>query len=162
MAANAKQMMGLKNCPTVNMAAERGPGPSTDSPLSPPPGHTLLDESELGEFVDDYTVVCVDVFSMPQSGTGVSVEAVDPVFQTEMIEMLKQTGRPCVVCGIHLKSLRGNEFSHYKRMAQARIVRAACSLVYRWCVLRNGIGPHWRAARAYVRGALAFARAVQL
>lgn len=30
---------------------------------------------------------------MPQSGTGVSVEAVDPVFQTKMMEMLKQTGR---------------------------------------------------------------------
>src|SRR5580698_7754121 len=36
----------------------------------------------LGEFVDDYTVRVVDVFAMPQSGTGVSVEAVDPVFQT--------------------------------------------------------------------------------
>ena len=36
----------------------------------------------LGEFVDDYTVKVVDVFSMPQSGTGVSVEAVDPVYQT--------------------------------------------------------------------------------
>ena len=35
----------------------------------------------LGEFVDDYTVRVVDVFAMPQSGTGVSVEAVDPVFQ---------------------------------------------------------------------------------
>ena len=35
----------------------------------------------LGQFVDDYTVKVVDVFAMPQSGTGVSVEAVDPVFQ---------------------------------------------------------------------------------
>ena len=35
------------------------------------------------------------------------------------------TGRPLVIVGLHLKSLRGNEFSHYKRMAQARIVRAA-------------------------------------
>mgnify|MGYP003684333285 CR=1 FL=1 len=43
----------------------------------------------LGEFVDDYTVKCVDVFAMPQSGTGVSVEAVDPVFQTKMLDMLK-------------------------------------------------------------------------
>ena len=34
----------------------------------------------LGQFVDDYTVKVVDVFAMPQSGTGVSVEAVDPVF----------------------------------------------------------------------------------
>ena len=35
---------------------------------------------KLGEFVDDYTIKVVDVFAMPQSGTGVSVEAVDPVF----------------------------------------------------------------------------------
>lgn len=47
----------------------------------------------LGEFVDDYTVTVIDVFAMPQSGTGVSVEAVDPVFQTKMLDMLKQTGR---------------------------------------------------------------------
>jgi len=36
---------------------------------------------------------------MPQSGTGVSVEAVDPVFQTKMHDMLKQTGRPEIVVG---------------------------------------------------------------
>jgi len=53
----------------------------------------------LGQFVDDYTVNCVDVFAMPQNGTGVSVEAVDPVFQTDMLEMLKQTGRPEMVVG---------------------------------------------------------------
>ncbi|CAK4082458.1 unnamed protein product [Aphanomyces euteiches] len=53
----------------------------------------------LGEFVDDYTVVCLDVFAMPQSGTGVSVEAVDPVFQTKMLDMLKQTGRAEMVVG---------------------------------------------------------------
>ena len=47
----------------------------------------------LGEFVDEFTVKVVDVFAMPQSGTGVSVEAVDPVFQTKMLDMLKQTGR---------------------------------------------------------------------
>ena len=47
----------------------------------------------LGVFVDDYTVRVVDVFAMPQSGTGVSVEAVDPVFQKTMMDMLKQTGR---------------------------------------------------------------------
>ena len=47
----------------------------------------------LGEFIDDYTVSVIDVFAMPQSGTGVSVEAVDPVFQTKMMDMLKQTGR---------------------------------------------------------------------
>merc|ERR1719162_1198484 len=53
----------------------------------------------VGEFVDDYMVVVTDVFAMPQSGTGVSVEAVDPVFQTRMLDMLKQTGRPEMVVG---------------------------------------------------------------
>jgi len=53
----------------------------------------------LGEFVDEYTVKVVDVFAMPQSGTGVSVEAVDPVFQAKMLDMLKQTGRPEMVVG---------------------------------------------------------------
>lgn len=56
----------------------------------------------LGEFVDDYTVRVIDVFAMPQSGTGVSVEAVDPVFQTKMLDMLKQTGR----CEISLNNFR--------------------------------------------------------
>jgi 26S proteasome regulatory subunit N11 len=36
---------------------------------------------------------------MPQSGTGVSVEAVDPVFQAKMLDMLRQTGRPEMVVG---------------------------------------------------------------
>ena len=53
----------------------------------------------LGEFVDDYTINCVDVFAMPQSGTSVSVEAVDPVFQTKMLDMLQQTGRGQSVVG---------------------------------------------------------------
>lgn len=53
----------------------------------------------LGEFIDEYTVRVVDVFAMPQSGTGVSVEAVDPVFQTKMLDMLKQTGRHEMVVG---------------------------------------------------------------
>jgi 26S proteasome regulatory subunit N11 len=53
----------------------------------------------LGEFVDDYTVRVVDVFAMPQSGTGVSVEAVDPVFQTKMMDMLRQTNRAETVVG---------------------------------------------------------------
>jgi len=53
----------------------------------------------LGEFIDEYTVNVIDVFAMPQSGTGVSVEAVDPVFQAKMLDMLKQTGRPEMVVG---------------------------------------------------------------
>lgn len=53
----------------------------------------------LGEFIDEYTIRVIDVFAMPQSGTGVSVEAVDPVFQQKMTELLKQTGRGEVVVG---------------------------------------------------------------
>jgi len=53
----------------------------------------------LGSFVDEYTITCVDVFAMPQHGTGVSVEAVDPEFQQIMLEMLKQTQRPEMVVG---------------------------------------------------------------
>jgi 26S proteasome regulatory subunit N11 len=53
----------------------------------------------LGEFSDEFSITVVDVFAMPQSGTSVSVEAVDPVFQTKMLDMLKQTGRPEVVVG---------------------------------------------------------------
>lgn len=47
----------------------------------------------LGEFVDEYTVQVIDVFAMPQSGTTVTVESVDHVFQQKMVDMLKQTGR---------------------------------------------------------------------
>lgn len=36
---------------------------------------------------------------MPQSGTTVSVETVDEVFQAQMLEMLKQTDRPENVVG---------------------------------------------------------------
>ncbi|KAG7832882.1 hypothetical protein KL943_004330 [Ogataea angusta] len=53
----------------------------------------------LGDFIDDFTIHVVDVFAMPQSGTGVSVEAVDDVFQTKMMDMLKQTGRDQMVVG---------------------------------------------------------------
>jgi 26S proteasome regulatory subunit N11 len=57
----------------------------------------------LGEFVDEYTVQVIDVFAMPQSGTTVSVESVDHVFQTKMVDMLKQTGR-CVLPSLYLIS----------------------------------------------------------
>lgn len=53
----------------------------------------------LGEFVDEFTIHVIDVFAMPQSGTGVSVEAVDDVFQTKMMDMLRQTGRDQMVVG---------------------------------------------------------------
>jgi len=53
----------------------------------------------LGSFIDDYTISCVDVFAMPQSGTTVTVESVDHVFQAKMLEMLQQTGRPETVVG---------------------------------------------------------------
>ena len=47
----------------------------------------------IGEFIDEYTVEIVDVFAMPQLATTVSVEAVDPVYQQEMFEMLSIVGR---------------------------------------------------------------------
>ena len=53
----------------------------------------------LGEFVDEYNVRVVDVFAMPQSGSGVTVEAVDPVFQTKMMSILKARGRHETVIG---------------------------------------------------------------
>ena len=51
----------------------------------------------LGQFVDEYTVQVIDVFAMPQSGTSVSVESVDHVFQKNMVDMLKQTGRSVLI-----------------------------------------------------------------
>lgn len=53
----------------------------------------------LGEFVDDFTIKVVDVFSMPQTGSSITVEAVDPVYQTEMMELLNKTGRNETVVG---------------------------------------------------------------
>ena len=42
----------------------------------------------IGEIHDDYTITVVDVFSMPQTGTTISVESVDPVYQQEFMDML--------------------------------------------------------------------------
>ena len=53
----------------------------------------------LGDFVDEYTVKVVDVFAMPQSGTAVSVETIDEIFQQEMLELLKATNRTENVVG---------------------------------------------------------------
>lgn len=53
----------------------------------------------LGEIIDDYAIKVVDVFAMPQSGTSVSVESVDPVYQQDMLDMLRQTQRSEVVVG---------------------------------------------------------------
>ena len=39
---------------------------------------------------------CTDLYEFLQ---GVSVEAVDPVFQAKMLDMLRQTGRPEMVVG---------------------------------------------------------------
>ena len=49
----------------------------------------------LGEFVDEYTVQVINIFAMPRSGT----KSVDHVFQTKMVDMLKQTGCPEMVIG---------------------------------------------------------------
>ena len=53
----------------------------------------------VGDYVDDYTVKCIDVFSMPQSGTETTIESIDEVFQLKMVEMLKQTGRNEILIG---------------------------------------------------------------
>ena len=47
----------------------------------------------LGEFVDDFTISVVDVYAMPQIASTVSVESVDPVYQTKMSELLKLVAR---------------------------------------------------------------------
>lgn len=53
----------------------------------------------IGEYVDEYTVRVTDVFSMPQTATGQSVEAVDPEYQSQMLGMLELVGRPEKVVG---------------------------------------------------------------
>ncbi|KAG5468151.1 hypothetical protein LSCM1_02125 [Leishmania martiniquensis] len=47
----------------------------------------------IGEEIDDYTIRVADVFSMPQTATGQSVEAVDPEYQVHMLDKLKLVGR---------------------------------------------------------------------
>ncbi|KAJ5628969.1 multicatalytic endopeptidase [Penicillium lividum] len=92
----------------------------------------------LGEFVDEYTVRVVDVFAMPQSGTGVSVEAVDPVFQTKMMEMLRQTGRPETVVGWYhshpgfgcwLSSVDINTQQSFEQLTPGKVVIDAFRLI---------------------------------
>lgn len=58
----------------------------------------------LGEYVDEYTVQVIDVFAMPQSGTSVSVESVDHIFQKNMVDMLKQTGRSVLIVYVPMKN----------------------------------------------------------
>ena len=53
----------------------------------------------VGEIHDDYTITVVDVFSMPQTGTTVSVESVDPVYQQQFMDMMKQVGRDQICVG---------------------------------------------------------------
>ncbi|KAK8796520.1 hypothetical protein WA588_000651 [Blastocystis sp. NMH] len=47
----------------------------------------------LGEFADDLTIYVTDVFPMPQLGTSASVETLDEKFQSDYMELMKQTGR---------------------------------------------------------------------
>ncbi|CCD21481.1 proteasome regulatory non-ATPase subunit 11 [Trypanosoma vivax] len=53
----------------------------------------------IGELIDDYTIRVSDVFSMPQTATGQSVEAVDPEYQVQMLSKLSVVGRPENVVG---------------------------------------------------------------
>lgn len=84
----------------------------------------------LGEFVDEYNIKVVDVFAMPQSGTGASVEAVDPVFQTEMMDILKATGRHETVVGWYhshpgfgcwLSSVDVSTQSHFEKICKRAV-----------------------------------------
>lgn len=47
----------------------------------------------LGSRIDDYTTEIVDVYAMPQTGTGVTVESVDPVYQTQMNDLLCEVNK---------------------------------------------------------------------
>lgn len=47
----------------------------------------------LGEFLDDLTIYVKDVFPMPQLGTEASVETIDEKYQSDYLELMKQTGR---------------------------------------------------------------------
>ncbi|XP_075591029.1 26S proteasome non-ATPase regulatory subunit 14-like [Dermatophagoides farinae] len=53
----------------------------------------------LGEYVDEFTISVVDVFSMPQCGNSVSVESIDPVYQATMLDMIRRVNRPETVVG---------------------------------------------------------------
>ena len=53
----------------------------------------------LGKFETTTCIQVRDVFAMPQTGTGVSVEAIDPVFQTKMLEMYEQNGNTDIIVG---------------------------------------------------------------
>ncbi|KAJ7947195.1 26S proteasome non-ATPase regulatory subunit 14 [Quillaja saponaria] len=62
----------------------------------PPPESPTLDTSEHVYISSLASSRCLNM-----SGTGVSVEAVDHLFQTNMLDMLKQTGRAEMVVGRH-------------------------------------------------------------
>jgi len=53
----------------------------------------------LGNIIDPLTIKVVDVFAMPQTGTGISVEAIDPAFQTKMLDMLEQIKSRDIIVG---------------------------------------------------------------
>lgn len=93
----------------------------------------------LGNFVDDYTVNCIDVFAMPQSGTSVTVEAVDPVFQHKMLEMLKQTGR-CVLYNLGQAPLVAPQLSnvHHSHTTHTKQIRP--EMVVGWYHSHPGFG----------------------
>jgi 26S proteasome regulatory subunit N11 len=41
----------------------------------------------------DYRIQVVDVYAIPQNGTGVSIEAVDEVFQQQMKDLIEFRGQ---------------------------------------------------------------------
>lgn len=53
----------------------------------------------IGEILDDYTIVCEDVFSMPQVATTISVETIDETYQIKFKELLQMVGQEKNVVG---------------------------------------------------------------
>jgi 26S proteasome regulatory subunit N11 len=53
----------------------------------------------LGKFLNKTTVIIFDIFAMPQTGTKITVEAIDPIFQTKMLDMLMHIGKNDIIIG---------------------------------------------------------------
>eukprot|EP00477_Mikrocytos_mackini_P000934 GAHX01001003.1.p1 GENE.GAHX01001003.1~~GAHX01001003.1.p1 ORF type:complete len:458 (-),score=114.86 GAHX01001003.1:37-1410(-) len=53
----------------------------------------------LGSHLDKYTIRLSQVFAMPQSGTGVNVDAIDHPFQVNMTNLIEQLGRTPISIG---------------------------------------------------------------
>lgn len=53
----------------------------------------------LGKFLDKTTIIIIDIFAMPQTGTKITVESIDPIYQTKMLDMLMHIGKIDIIIG---------------------------------------------------------------